>query len=235
MALCHFSTQEGTKSSAIVEAMSNRRSKRLLSLLLATTFVCFLFNSASQRQKLVEYGRLFVDKLTCDPVYHAVPIENVPIRTLSGKEDCHPVVPRPFHRLPAVYVADREVMPPFADSGCLRCLETDFLDILKSNATGNLVDKPSPETYVFVPFPATCKECQKPPVDQFPRALSAVSHLPGRRFTINRRPFPERTNVARPLRQLLLDFPEVTCVSLHLSPSLFAQQSCPIQLTPRCR
>ena len=185
------------------------------SVVLALMLVYPLLASPSKRLQLVESGRLWVDYFTCSPQSHEQMLPGFNQQKLEQRalnDTCYPIDaanmdgPIFSSQLPSVYIAQAEMAQLF---NCSACPETDFMTAMLANVTGNIVAQGRHADYVFVPFPATGTCTPALGKDAFPLALAAVDHLPGRKVTLHRRPFPERTNAHRPMRQLLVDYPEV--------------------------
>jgi hypothetical protein len=184
--------------------------------ILATLLLLFVLTSPSMQHQLVESGRLWVDYFTCTPQSHDQMLpgfnrQQLEQRTLD--DTCYHVKaanmdgPILTAQLSSVYVAQAEMARLF---NCSTSSEADFMTAMLANVTGNLVADGNHADFVFVPFPATATCSPSLGRDALPLALAAVAHFPGQKVTLNRRPFPSRTNAHRPMRQLLVDFPEVS-------------------------
>lgn len=193
-------------------------------------------SSPKRRLAIVEQGRLWVDKLTCSPQAHDRMRDGYDVAAINQRsvpEICYPIVAADRHgvidqrSLPSVYIADKEVLPLFAAANCTACPEINyFLRPMQDNKTGNIVSDSSLADFVFVPFPASC-QCTEPlGKDALPLALAAVDHLPGHKFTINRRPFPERTNARRLTRTMLKEFPDVRAVVMETGRENMQRRGC---------
>jgi hypothetical protein len=171
------------------------------------------------RQQSVEWLRWSYDALTCTPVYAdfltcaGFTLAPSPSDEASSTGCPRVQVAAALPALPTIYIADREVLPLFAGAECSSCDEDRFLELLRRNATGSLVRDPAAAEFIFVPFPASCRSCARPQLVDFDKGLQAIGHLPGRRFTIHRRPWTERTNARTEMRQLLQRHPDVVFLS----------------------
>ena len=188
----------------------------LTSIGFALFFLSTVLTSPLKLRQLVESGRLWVDYFTCTPQSHDQMLpgfnrQQLEQRTLD--DTCYHVKaanvngPILTAQLPSVYVAQAEMAKLF---NCSISPESDFMTAMLANVTGNLVADGNHADFVFVPFPATATCSPSLGRDALPLALAAVARFPGQKVTLNRRPFPGRTNAHRPMRQLLVEFPEVS-------------------------
>ncbi|EDQ84446.1 uncharacterized protein MONBRDRAFT_30215 [Monosiga brevicollis MX1] len=209
--------------------------KSLSLLLLLLLFVAFALGPWVQGSSPLETIRFVYDRLTCTPAWR----RHAHVRSLSepgpdgqaglarlGPPNCTRVHPRV--RVPRVYVADAELESALGPR-CAECAEFPVYDQIRANVTRTLVTDPAHADVVLFPFPADCQDarCAKNPDLDFARAARlALDPLRARFphlqfFTVSRRPFPARTNLRAPMRQLLADYPHIK----FLSPDIKNMQS----------
>eukprot|EP00730_Choanoeca_flexa_P009371 TRINITY_DN12636_c1_g1_i2.p1 TRINITY_DN12636_c1_g1~~TRINITY_DN12636_c1_g1_i2.p1 ORF type:complete len:439 (+),score=71.28 TRINITY_DN12636_c1_g1_i2:1115-2431(+) len=199
-------------------ALKGRTSRNLIyaALFVLSIGALTLLSTPKRRLAVVEKARLVVDYVTCSPQAQDQMRSGFDRQAILDREvedNCYRVTPANYDgpvtpsQLPSVYIAEQEMLALFPS--CAPSPEAYFMDAMKKNFTGNIVKDGHNAEFVFVPFPAT-GTCD-PPLGKraLPAAFDAVVHLPGRKFTVNRRPFPERTNAQRGTRQMLKEFPEV--------------------------